>query len=117
MKTKTSILKRLKSLDFFGHGVTFLVNGTDKSQSLFGALVSLLCSVLVCAYSIYQFQLLCRYANPSISYIMSDGVFEDTVRIQSSKERLGFNIAFGLIDEDTLKGLEGTEKTGGFEVS
>jgi hypothetical protein len=55
MKTKASILKKFKSFDFFGHGVGFLVNGSEKSQSFLGASVSLLCAVLVGAYSIYQF--------------------------------------------------------------
>ena len=114
MKTKTSILKKFQSLDFFGHGVSFLVNGNDKSQSIFGAFVSLFCSVLVCAYSIYQFQLMCRYSNTSISYIMNKNVFEDTEKIQTS--RLGFNIAFGFIDFSTFKGIEGIEKLGKFSA-
>jgi hypothetical protein len=65
-------------LDFFGHGVGFLVEGTNKSQSIFGAIVSLLCAALVLAYTIYQFQLLRRYANSSVNYIQNDNVFADT---------------------------------------
>ena len=42
-----------KSLDLFGHGVNFLVKGKDKSQSRFGALVSLLCAVVLVAYTAY----------------------------------------------------------------
>jgi hypothetical protein len=78
MKTKTSFLKKLKSFDLLGHGVSFLVNGNDKSQSYFGAFVSLLCAVLVGAYFIYQFQLMCFYSNTSVSYIMNKNVFADT---------------------------------------
>ncbi len=45
---------------------------------------------------------------------MNRNVFEDTDRIQTS--RLGFNIAFGVIDDGTDKSLEGIEKAGNFEV-
>ena len=78
MKTKRAIFKKFKSLDFFGHGVSFLVDGNDKSQSIFGAIVSLVCAALVFAYTIYQFQLMCRYANSSVNYILNDNVFADT---------------------------------------
>jgi hypothetical protein len=61
MKTKTNMLKKFKSFDFFGHGVSFLVDGKEKSQSLFGAIVSLLSAVLVGAYFAYQFQLMIGY--------------------------------------------------------
>lgn len=50
-----------KSLDLFGHGVNFLVKGKDKSQSIFGALVSLLCALAVGAYTAYQFQRMILY--------------------------------------------------------
>jgi len=50
-----------KSLDLFGHGVNFLVKGKDKSQSIFGALVSLLCALVVGAYTAYQFQRMLLY--------------------------------------------------------
>jgi hypothetical protein len=50
-----------KSLDLFGHGVNFLVKGKDKSQSIFGALVSLLCALVVGAYTAYQFQRMFLY--------------------------------------------------------
>ena len=50
---KTKLLKKIKSFDFFGHGVSFLVDGSDKSQSYCGAIVSLLSSLLVGAYFIY----------------------------------------------------------------
>ncbi len=55
-----------------------------------------------------------RYSDTSVSYIMNKNVFEDTDRIQTS--RLGFNIAFGVIDLGTYKSLEGIEKAGHFEV-
>ena len=110
MKAKSTSLQKFKYFDFFGHGVSFLVDGRGKSQSFFGASVSLICAVLVGAYSIYQFQLMCRYSNPTVSYILNKNVFEETEIIQTS--RLGFNIAFGIIDSSTFKGVEGIEKTG-----
>jgi hypothetical protein len=112
MKTKTNMLKKFKSLDFFGHGVSFLVHGKDKSQSSFGAIVSLLSAVLVGAYFAYLFQLMVGYQNTQVSYILNENVFSDTEIVQNPKERLGFNIAFGIIDIFTYKAPEGIEKTG-----
>jgi len=40
-------------------------------------------------------------------------VFDGGDRIQKSSESsLGFNIAFGVLDFDTFKGLEGINRTG-----
>ena len=61
MKQKTSFLKKFKSLDVFGLGISFTIQGSDKSRSVFGAIISLLCTVLVSAYMMYQFQLMVRY--------------------------------------------------------
>jgi len=116
MKTKTDIFKRLKSFDFFGHGVSFLVDGTDKSQSYFGAIVSLLSAMLVGAYFIYQLQIMCRYSNTSVSYILNENVFEDTEIIQTPKDRLGFNFAFGVFDYSSFKAVEGIENIGSFNA-
>ncbi len=103
MKTKTNIFKKFKSFDFFGHGVSFLVDGRGKSQSYFGAIVSLLCSVLIGVYFAYQFQRMASYSNTTVSYILSENVFADSEIIQTPKDRLGFNIAFGLVDVSTVK--------------
>ena len=111
------MLKKFKTFDFFGHGVSFLVDGKDKSQSFFGAAVSMLSAVLVGAYFAYQFQLMVRYQNTQVSYILKENVFLDTEIVETTKERLGFNIAFGLIDLGTLKAVEGIEKTGFLKAS
>jgi hypothetical protein len=71
MKIKASVLKKFKSCDSFGHSVSFLVDGKAKSQSIFGAFVSLLSAVLVGSYFIYQFQLMVRYSNTNVSYIIN----------------------------------------------
>ncbi len=102
------------SFDSFGHSVSFLVDGKGKSQSIFGAFVSLLSAVLVGSYFIYQFQLMVRYSNTNVSYILNQNVFESTDIIQAPKDRLGFNIAFGVVDIDTNKAVEGIDKTGYF---
>ena len=72
----------------------------------------MLCAVLVSAYAIYQFQLMWRYQNTTISYILNKNVFADSEKVQTS--RLGLNIAFGVVDVNTFKGVEGVEKTGNF---
>ena len=95
---KTKLLKKIKSFDFFGHGVSFLVDGRDKSQSYFGAIVSLLSASLVGAYFVYMLQIMVRYDNTTVSYILNENVFTDTETIQTQKDRLGFNIAFGVVD-------------------
>ncbi len=58
---------------------------------------------------------MCSYSNTSVSYIFNKNVFKDTDRIKTS--RLGFNIAFGVVDGGAFKNLEGIEKAGHFEVS
>ena len=70
MKTKTNVLKKFKSFDFFGHGISFLIDGKDKSQSYFGAVFSLLSVMLVGAYFILQFQIMVRYKDTNVSYII-----------------------------------------------
>ncbi len=44
-------------------------------------------------------------------------MFADTEIVQPQKDRLGFNIAFGIIDLDTFKATEGIEKTGFLKAS
>ena len=117
MKTKTNMLKKFKSFDFFGHGVSFLVDGKDKSQSFFGAVVSLLSAALVGAYFAYLFQLMVSYSNITVTYILNENVFADTDIVKIPKDRLGFNIAFGIIDLNTYKAPEGIEKTGFLKAS
>ena len=111
MKNKQTNMNKIKSLDVFGHSVGFLVNGNDKSQSIFGAIVSLICAALVVAYTVYQFQIMCRYANSTVTYILDDNVFTETELVEYSKDksRLGFNIAFGIIDFETYQSLEAKE--------
>jgi hypothetical protein len=75
MKKKTT---KFKSLDFFGLGISFKVEGNAKSASDFGAVVSILCAALIIAYSLYQLQILWRYQGTAISYILNKNVFEDT---------------------------------------
>jgi hypothetical protein len=43
------------------------------------------------------------YSNTTVSYILSENVFADSEIIQTPKDRLGFNIAFGLVDVSTVK--------------
>ena len=81
MKTKTNIFRTFKSFDFFGHGVSFLVDGRNKSQSYFGAIVSLLSAALVGAYFVYMLQIMARYDNTTVSYILNENVFADTETI------------------------------------
>jgi hypothetical protein len=52
------------------------------------------------------------YQNTQVSYILNENVFADTDIVQTPKDRLGFNIAFGIIDAFTYKAPEGIEKTG-----
>ena len=73
-------------------------------------------AVLVGAYFAYQFQLMVRYQNTQVSYILNENVFVDTEIVQTPKDRLGFNIAFGLIDTGTYKAVEGIEKIGFFKA-
>ena len=112
MKAKTTILKNFKSLDLFGHGVGFDADG----KSFLGAFLSLLSAIMVCAYSFYQFQLMCRYANTSVTYIFKNSAFADTDVIQYSGDKLGFNIAFGVIDWTNYKETEGIEKIGSLKA-
>jgi hypothetical protein len=102
MKNKTSICEKFKAIDSFGHGISFLVNGNEKTQSYCGAVITLLCTILVAAYSIYQFQLMLRYSDTSVNYILKEAVFNDTEQIETPAGSLGFNIAFGIIDGDTF---------------
>ncbi len=44
-------------------------------------------------------------------------MFSDTEIVQNPKDRLGFNIAFGIIDLSTSKAVEGIEKTGSLKAS
>jgi hypothetical protein len=116
MKTKTNIFKKFKSFDFFGHGVSFLVDGRGKAQSYIGAIVSLLCTVLIGVYFTYQFQRMVSYSNTTVSYILNENVFADTEIIQTPKKRLGFNIAFGFIDYSNWKAVKGIETIGSFKA-
>ena len=43
-------------------------------------------------------------------------MFAEKEIVQNSKDRLGFNIAFGIIDLDTFKAVEGIEKTGSLKA-
>ncbi len=44
-------------------------------------------------------------------------MFADIDIVQTPKDRLGFNIAFGIIDYITLEAAEGIEKTGFLKAS
>ena len=68
-------MKKFKSLDFFGLGVTFKVEGNEKSQSIFGASVSILCTAVILAYALHQFYVMCLYKGTDVSYILSKNVF------------------------------------------
>jgi len=59
-----------------------------------------------------------RYNKTSLTYMMQKNVFEDTeiVKVPSAPERLGFNVAFGIIDVDTYKAVEEIEKMGKFKA-
>ena len=72
----TSFIKKFKSFDFFGLGVNFLIEGNNKTQSVFGATVSFLCAFLVGAYALYQFQLMALYNNTSITYLLNKNAFD-----------------------------------------
>ena len=113
---KTNLLKKIKSFDFFGHGVSFLVDGSDKSRSYCGAIVSLLSSMLTGAYFVYMLQIMVRYQNSSVTYNLNKNVFTDSEIIQTAEERLGFNIAFGIIDISTYKAVEEIEAIGSFKA-
>jgi hypothetical protein len=52
------------------------------------------------------------YQNTQVSYILNENVFADIDIVKNQKDRLRFNIAFGIIDEITFKAPEGIEKTG-----
>jgi len=57
-----------------------------------------------------------RYNKTSLNYIMKKNVFEDTEIVKTTSGRLGFNIAFGIIDFDTYAAVEEIEKIGKFGV-
>jgi hypothetical protein len=54
MKKNASFKSKLKSLDFFGLGVNFKIDGNETSKSYFGAAMTSICSLLVVAYALYQ---------------------------------------------------------------
>jgi hypothetical protein len=59
---------------------------------------------------------MCRYSNTTVSYILNKNEFADSDIIETQKDRLGFNVAFGLIDLATYKSVEGIEQTGSFKA-
>jgi len=112
MKTAANILKKFKSLDNFGQSVSFLIDGKKKSKSYFGAVVTLFCAALVGAYFIYMTNIMLRFKKNSVNYIMNENVFSLTDKIITPKDRLGFNLAFGVVNYSNYKAIENIEKIG-----
>ena len=48
----------VKNLDCFGQQVTFQINGNKRFKTLPGAMCTLLCLLIVVAFTLYQFYLL-----------------------------------------------------------
>ena len=57
-----------------------------------------------------------RYQNSSVTYILNKNVFTDLEIINTPEDRLGFNIAFGIIDIMTWKAVEEIEQIGRFKA-
>ena len=56
-----------------------------------------------------------RFRDSQTSYIHNKNVFQDTDQLKTP--RLGFNVAFGIINDLTLKSLEGFEETGSLQAT
>ena len=54
METKNSLRKSITALDLFSGGVGFTVRETTGFKTLWGASLSIMCSLLVLAYSLNQ---------------------------------------------------------------
>ena len=61
-------------------------------------------------------QIMVRYENSSVTYILNKNVFTDSEIIQTPEGRLGFNIAFGIIDIGTFKAVKEIEQIGSFKA-
>ena len=119
MKKKSCLSSNFKSLDFLGLGINFKVGGKETSKSYFGAAMTLLCSAVVGAYAIYQLQLMILFEATDVSYFYNKNFYSEYDKMTSnfsSEDYLGFNVAFGIIDENTYKSVEGIERTGSFQV-
>jgi len=81
--------------------------------------MTLLCSAVVGAYAIYQLQLMILFEATDVSYFYNKNFYSEYDKMASnfsSEDYLGFNVAFGIIDENTYKSVEGIERTGSFQV-
>jgi len=57
-----------------------------------------------------------RYNKTSMTFIMNKNHFDDAETVKTVPDRLGFNVAFGIIDIDTYRSAVEIEKLGKFRA-
>ena len=93
-KKRFSVLNFLKSLDTFGSGVTFNIDGEETVKSYIGAFfsVALICLTLVYAFTKWQVMLNFEDTNHQETIDYLDDIKNEVYRNEDTK----FNFAFGL---------------------
>ena len=78
MNKKASFTSNFKSVDFFGLGINFKVDGKETSKSYFGAAMTLICSALVGVYAMYQLQLMILHKLTDVSYVLNKNFYSES---------------------------------------
>ena len=95
MANKRNLGRSLKQFDFFASNITFKQDGSSSFGSFFGALTSLLITIIVASYGIKKFIDMINYDDTNFSDFKTDNALSKEVFDQ---EQLQFQIAFTAAD-------------------
>jgi hypothetical protein len=78
MNTNKSMKKSITALDLFSGGVGFTVRETTGFKTLWGASLSIMCSLLVLAYSLNQLVIMALFRSTNYQMTEFKNYFEPT---------------------------------------
>ena len=102
------MLNYLLSFDSYGEPIKVNYKGNSSYQTIVGAILSILASLLILAYALVQLEMLISRSNASVSVT---GEFEDYASADDSysleESELGVLLRFQMVSEDgTIKTLD-----------